>query len=968
MFSRFRKESSDAPASAKAPKKASKAKTKAGAPAVVSQGAQGFVAVLERGITLQGDRAEKLKEGLVKGLAFFEEFNESRLELAFVSFDEDMKLALYEVLFLLHVNDPSFAELKFTATEVQHTGGSSRDNSYETTANLYVENAPYGVDGLDQISDLFKDAFHEHIKKVFGMDVPVGSGYGYCPIVSIHSLGSIGTVGHKSLASDLDLQVQYELEPFIFDTKSWTNETFKEALGAEAKYWTNRFRVQQKLPPEALKEAKILQGLRAKANQQIAKLYPRLTKYLLSQQGDFNADVQGPSGQALRSQVMHELMMLMKRTPQLTRGAELKKKEVLLKERINRVQDYIMLKYPHAEIYLFSASNDNYRKGHHGTTLESKESSGSAYEKILNYETLMPGIQITPMVPTHFVLPKFINDDETAYDRIVDYIRFGALDIYNEVKYRLVNLGATPDLDDTYVAAHSGAVYWEAFKASSGNLPKALLNLLRFNMLLDKRMSKTNIQILKEPTYLEQFVSPRTPDATQEIEDMVNDLTGLPPWALSEMETTYPKLLQDPWWLRYKALKVGFHEEKGITGLEIKERKLISKIADLAFALHVRLSDVFTKPGDTRTFDTHREQVLLEYLKRAFPPISPKRKFLELLFVGEINTVNRFEAELRELFKSALKRVNEKIAEFNIKGESNKREFEIWFHYYQENFEPAPNVVQRTIMNHLKVPRGNLQIGHIINEGWYFRSQQKESSVGKRFDTFGMLDHLPEEVILKEKTGFLAGLADSIVNGYYGIINKGTLKETRTAIEFDAKNMDLGNRVDNELAYLRPDSLHRLLDHVIEFFPYQPYSYLDCINKKRAISEIVIYLNLLKFGRLSILYRDNLRTWYVDEFDHADVFKAAHNLRRNARNLISSRSFHVTLAKFFKARGANPSNTSIATWVNPNSVDTPHSVAQMPLKEKDLAAEFMQIVKQIHGGASPNAQPAQEAPQQAPAE
>ena len=229
MFSRFRKESPDAQASAAAPKKASKTK------AEKSQGAQGFAAVLERGITLQDDRVAKLKEGLAKGLAFFEEFNESRLELAFVSFDEDMKLALYEVLFLLHVNDPSFAELKFTATEVQHMGGSSRDNTYETTANLYVENAPYGVDGLDKISDLFKDAFHDHIKKVFGMDVPVGSGYGFCPIVSIHSLGSIGTVGHKSLASDLDLQVQYELEPFLLDTSSWSNETVKEAVGAEGK-------------------------------------------------------------------------------------------------------------------------------------------------------------------------------------------------------------------------------------------------------------------------------------------------------------------------------------------------------------------------------------------------------------------------------------------------------------------------------------------------------------------------------------------------------------------------------------------------------------------------------------------------------------------------------------------------------------------------------------------------------------
>jgi len=893
-----------------------------------------------------------LKEGLTKGLAYFEEFNESRLELAFVSFDEDMKLALYEVLFLLHVNDPSFAELKYTATEVQHAGGSSRDNVYEATANLYVENAPHGVEGLDRVSEIFRESFHAHIKEVFGMDVPVGSAYGYCPIVSIHSLGSIGTIGHKSLASDLDLQVQYELEPFLMDTSKWNNETFKNALGAEVKFWMNRFRKQQNMPPEALKDQKIAKSLRTKANQQISKAYPKLTKYLLTQSGDFNAELQGNGGQALRSHVMHELMLLMKRASQLTRGGELKKREIMLKERISRVQDYIAKKFPHAEIYLFSASNDDYRKGHHGTTLESKESSGSAYELILNYETLMPGIQITPMIPMHFVLPTFINNDVSAYDRIVDYIRFSVVDIYDGIKGRLVNLGATPDLKTEYAAKHSGAVYWEAFKASSGNLPKALLNLLRFEMLLDERMSKTNIQILKDPKYLEQFVSPRPEDPTPEIEAMVNDKTGLPPWALSEMEVRFPKLLQDPWWLRYKALKVGFHEQQnGIAGLGADERNLISKIADLAFALHVRLSDVFTKPGDTRTFDTHREQVLIEFLKRAFPPISPKRKFLEFLFIGEINSVNRFERELRDLFRSALKRVNQKISEFNIQGESNQREFEIWFHYYQENFEPPPNVVPRTIMNHLKVPRGNLQIGYKINEGWYFRSQQKESSVGKRFDTFGMLDHLPEEVILREKSGFLAGLADAVINGYYGIINQGTLKETRTAIEFDAKHMDLGNRVDNELAFLRPDSLHRLLDHIIAFFPYQPYNYLDCINKKREISEIVVYLNLLKFGRLSILYRDNLRTWYCDEYDHPDVFKLAHNLRRDARAMVTARSLHLTLAKFFKGRGVRPGEVSFACWVNPNSVETPHSAAQMPQKEKDLAESFKQIIMQVHHSA-----------------
>jgi hypothetical protein len=947
VFSRFRKDAQPDPAT---PQPKPVPLQAAGAPADTGGAvAHGFGAVLQRGVTLHPERIALLKEGLAKGLEFFEKFNESRLNLAFISFDEDMKKALYEVVFLLHVNDPRFAELTFTAVEVEHRGGVVKDRSYEAKADLYIENAPHGVEGLDRLSDIFKDEFQQHIREVFGMEVPVGSAYGFCPIVSIHSLGSIGTVGHKSRASDLDLQVQYELEPFLFDTGGWTTQTFKEAVAGETKYWMNRFRVQQKMPPEALKDPKIQQSLRAKANQQLAKAYPKLAKYLLTgQEAQFNADIQGEQGHALRTQVLHELMLLMKRSAQTTRGAALKKREALLKERINRVQDYIMKKYPHAEIYLFTSSNDNYRKGHHGTTLESKESSGSAYELILNYETLMPGIQITPMVPTHFVLPKVLNNDLALYDRIIDYIRFGVIDIYDEVRTRLVNLGATPDLPIPYVAKHSGAVYWEAFKASSGNLPKALLNLFRYEMMLNERMSRTNIQIIKEQKFLDQFISAKPENPTADIEAMVKGQTGIPCWALVELEEIFPLLLQDPWWLRYKSLKVGFHEENGIEGLPPEERKLISKNIDLAFALHVRISDVFTKPGDTRAFDTHREQVLMEVLKRAFPPVSEKRKFLEHLFMGEVNSVNQFEHELRTLFKSALARVNKKIAALNIQGESNQKEFEIWYHYYQENFEPAANVIPRTIMNHLKVARGNLQIGYKLKEGWYFKSHQKQSSVGKRFDTFGMLDHLPDEVALRERSPFLAGIADSVVNGYYGILNEGTLKETRTALDFDAKSMDLGNRVDNTLAYLRPDSLHRILNTILEFFPYQPYNYLDCIRKKREITEMVVFLNLLKFGRLSLLYRDNLRTWYVDEFDHSDVFAQAQNLRRNMRGLITMKSLHVTLAKFFKVRSVNLGTVAMETWVNPNSVDTPHSAQQLATKEKDLGEVFKQIIYQVH--------------------
>lgn len=171
-------------------------------------GGKGLAGLLGQGITLPADRTEMLSEGFKKGLEFFEDFNESRLRLAFSSFDEDMKKALFEVLFLIHVNDPKFVELSYTANDVEHKGGVVSLVPRETVADLYVEDAPYGVEGIAALSPVFKEEFEAHIRETFQMEVPPGSGFGYCPIKSIHSLGSIGTVGHKSRTSDLDLQVQ----------------------------------------------------------------------------------------------------------------------------------------------------------------------------------------------------------------------------------------------------------------------------------------------------------------------------------------------------------------------------------------------------------------------------------------------------------------------------------------------------------------------------------------------------------------------------------------------------------------------------------------------------------------------------------------------------------------------------------------------------------------------------------------
>ena len=64
---------------------------KAEAQAPQASAASGLGAVLKQGITLQPERVAMLKEAFTEGLEFFESFNESRLILAFGSFDEPIQ-------------------------------------------------------------------------------------------------------------------------------------------------------------------------------------------------------------------------------------------------------------------------------------------------------------------------------------------------------------------------------------------------------------------------------------------------------------------------------------------------------------------------------------------------------------------------------------------------------------------------------------------------------------------------------------------------------------------------------------------------------------------------------------------------------------------------------------------------------------------------------------------------------------
>jgi hypothetical protein len=594
--------------------------------------------LLRQGIALQPGRVALLKEGLSKGLAFFESYNESRVKLTFSYFDEPMREAFFEIVYLLHMNTPDLAQVRGIPAGEE---GKSKASDAEIF-NLYAEGCPAGVAGIDRLSPVFRQQFLEYTRKVFG-NAPAPLNGTPSPVVTLQSIGSIGTVGHKSSDSDLDLQVIYNLTPPMPDASSWGNGDFLETMQKEHAWWVAKLPAMQKIAPEKAAEPAVQQQLLAKAERQIAAQYPSLYASLWGGTKDLADDLGSSEGGVARSKVIQELIALVKRSVVISSEAATRRQETALKARVNKIEAYIAKRFPDAEVHLFTYPIVGFRLGRYSSTIESKESSGSAYELLLNYETLMPGIHLTPMVPTHFVFPPLVNNDAALYTRLMDYLTFNLIDLYKDVKASVVDLGHTPNVEPSYVAQHSGAMYWEAFKAYSGNLPKATLNLLRYEMMLEPRLVRTNIQMIKEPGVLDSIASPKPQNTKTEQENLKLDLIGLPSWAVLELEATFPYLRQDPWWLRYKALKLGYGEDGGVPGLEREERDFVSRTTDLAFALHVRISDVFTKPGDKRPLDSPREKVLVAFLLQAFPPGSPSRISLEQIFIGEVEKVNRFE-------------------------------------------------------------------------------------------------------------------------------------------------------------------------------------------------------------------------------------------------------------------------------------------------------------------------------------
>ena len=330
--------------------------------------------LFQQGITLQADRISLLKKGVEEGLEFYNHYNESRLKLAFDAFDEEMRKALFELFFLLHVNDPSLSEVNYTATRKDNSKGVPRKITVEGKASLYVEGAPAGVRGMGNLSPLVEGPFRQFVRAEFGREVPPANGNS--AILSVQAVGSVGTIGQKIGESDLDLQVIYSLHPLSFDVSDWNDQAFREALNLEQSWLVSRLQAQKKISPEQMQQPGVRKNLEASASRNLAQAYPNLHKFLL--QGEFdNKEATGKTdGLGFRTRVISEIINLVKRNNQLKLREEVRRREPLLIERIGRIQTYINDKYPGAEIYMFPASLSKFQSGRHTSSLEFKESSG----------------------------------------------------------------------------------------------------------------------------------------------------------------------------------------------------------------------------------------------------------------------------------------------------------------------------------------------------------------------------------------------------------------------------------------------------------------------------------------------------------------------------------------------------------------------------------------------------------------
>lgn len=831
------------------------------------------------------------------------------MKIALELFSPTMKKALFETIFLLHYNHP-----KFKALKVQSVKLSANDKTPDKLFDLYQDNAPAGVLGFTTMPAQFFREMKDHVLREFQINLQNIQEPAFHPVVSISSLGSIGTIAHKHTKSDLDLQIQYDPYPYRIKTDNLSDDFF-ERIEDEVRDFSNKsprkIDFQRWLPMMSHFQANHSLNLKdldsyLKLNDELLALY------------DFYQELELQKAQEKDQASGYE-------------------------ERINRrfkaIERYLQAKYPQEELHFFAYSCKNFRQGKHGSTLESKESSGTAYEKILTYDLLLPGVYYNAVTPLHFLFNAKINNNTPFFKSLISVFRLSFLDtamLSVEIEPgRCIDLGNTPFLSEEYLVAHRKAVYWEAFKGSSGNLPKAYLNLLRLENLNHPGYRHTIIQLIKEPNLYDALMQKAKTEADlRQLDDpyylKYDEADPFPLEEIFTIELKNPLLNLDPWWLRYKALKIFYQLSDNFDAVE---KKAISNSIDFCFALHVGLDDIVLNEESYKV-DTnrYRNRVLLEFYNNAFPPLTHKREVLDNIFLGSVTEVNSFETTLKKQFREVLTR-------FQSNREMTNEEESIWFKYYEYNFEPKKGQILKNILSHLQKSQGRLHIFFEDNQ-WFFTTVRFAHLGKKRFDTFGTLTKQHEDQTdLYFDEDLLRGFIYCIVNGYYAANSFKRIKTSSTVISLlNFPTGQSGDKRINNLGKVNSYLLEKVATAFAKRFPPISVDYKESIQSAKKTFDILIVINLGHYGRVHAIYRDKMDNFFLAYQDNPSMVDESKNVFGSIDKALASQVLQKSVANLIHyskimERSSHNLLKDVSFWFNPLSIEHESAIREEMLQK-----------------------------------
>ncbi len=318
-------------------------------------------------------------------------------------------------------------------------------------------------------------------------------------------------------------------------------------------------------------------------------------------------------------------------------------KEYAVHSKIRFAEAYIAHKYPDTEVHYFSNILRKQRVGHHTSFLVSSEGS-MAYDVMLNDFLLNPAVVLAGSMPIPFNLPHEVKtlcnigalpEAEWTLSQTIEE---------NAEQFTIRELADWGDnrISRKKFLGHAIPIFLrESEKVSHRNLPKALLNCWWVEMLCQEPADQTLTsltQLLWNP---------------QKRHFLVKAIEHSWVGAIESMETEYPQLVRDPWWLKFTEMLLRFEDPE------------IQKSMIFCFAQHLRISDIidYNNRGNPIRLDesaTWRIRALVSFYN-FFIPDENERKELMKFSQGRDDVCNRMEKTLKIQFLHAMRRTEQKL-------------------------------------------------------------------------------------------------------------------------------------------------------------------------------------------------------------------------------------------------------------------------------------------------------------------